>query len=656
MKKSWPAVLTLAWTAAASAADGPGDAALSFLRGLKSANADVSVNDTAVDPDVPEDERADMAENLNKLGRHIRPDDLRVVEQKEDGDLAAVLISQVTNYDSSSVQIHALGMVKSGDKWRAAPVPSSFDRTGLSFRPGFLVRAKQLENWMLKARGEQFVRLKDNIFSMLSDEMRKVKSTDELHSSTPEKLANDFLAALASRNLPAALAISGGLEDPRPADWDETFQAVSRVLRSTEFRQPKWRLLAAPDALRAIIPIEQLEPNEDKQLISVVALDPGNFAARPRPKVIFLPFERSKAGQWRLRLSQDLLAPVTQKTSPGLEDDDEQFDTDLIVRFPGKLAEAHPPIREASARAAAEAILSTLRTDSLNALCPRLDFTNRTDVSLDALGRVARLWQRFHQQDDLAAPILLDLNESGDDAVALVQLVSGKTPEEARIETIFLHRSDGGWRANPGFSGSAGLLHVKDRDVIGKWISDTTILRNEDWSAGLLQRIGGIAADSAPSEDDARRIVEEWRKAISTGDVAGIFTHSACFDDEAGKSKLLRNTGYELLSRQPGEILGVNRAGRWAAVSVRIPPTGGDDSADAYAMHVVAATPNGPRVLAELDFFDPLTRSREFLNRRLWERVAARLPDGARGELESIYEKHRTLSAADRERRHKPEE
>ena len=135
-----------------------------------------------------------------------------------------------------------------------------------------------------------------------------------------------------------------------------------------------------------------------------------------------------------------------------------------------------------------------------------------------------------------------------------------------------------------------------------------------------------------------------------------MLAQSACFDDEPGKTKLLRNTGFELLARQPGEILGVHRAGRWAAVSVRIPPAAGDDSADAYALHVVAATSAGPRVLAELDFFDPLTRSREFLNRRLWDRVAARLPDGARAELESIYEKHRTLSAADRERRPKPTE
>jgi hypothetical protein len=651
--KSWPAVLTLAWTAVASAADGPGDAALSFLRGLKDGNAIFSVGDTAVSPDVPADERADIAEKLNKLGRNIRPEDLRVIEQKEDGDLAAVLVSQVTNYDSSSVQIHAVGMVKSAGKWKAAPVPSSFDSTGLSFRPGFLARAKQLEDWMLRTRGEQFVRLKDNIFSLLSDEMRKVKSPDELHSSTPEKLAADFLAALGGRNLPAALAIAGGLEEPRPADWDETFQAVSRTLRSADIRHEKWRLLAAPEALRAVV---QVESEGDERLVSVVALDPGDFAARPRPKLVHLPFVRSKSGLWRVKLPQELLAPVMHKASPGQEEDDEEFDADLLALFPKKLAELHPPVREASTRTAVEAMLAALRANSLDALCPRLDLTGQAEVSLDALGRVARLWQRFHQQDDPAAPMLLDLHEAGDEAVALIQLVSGKSPEESRIETIFLRRSEGGWRANPGFSGAPALAQVEDGADLGRWIADATKARGDDWSAGLLQRIGGIAADSAPSEDDARRTVEEWRKAITTGDVAGMLARSACFDDDVGKNKLLRNTGYELLDRQAGEILGVHRAGRWAAVSVRVPPAPGDDSADSYAMYVVAATSAGPRVLAELDFFDPLTRQREFLNRQLWARVAARLPDGARGELESIYEKHRTLSAAERERRQKSEE
>ncbi|MCW1887573.1 hypothetical protein OKA04_22745 [Luteolibacter flavescens] len=649
--KSWAAVLTLAWTSVAAAAEGPGDAALSFLRSLKKGNAVFAVGDTAVSPDVPEEEKADIAEKLNKLGRQIRPDDLRVIEEKQDGDLAAVLISQVTNYDASSVQIHAVGLVRSADKWKPAPLPSSFDSTGLSFRPGFLARARQLEDWMLSARGEQFVKLKDNIFTMLADEMRKVKSLDDLHESTPEKLANDFLKALAERNLPAALAIAGGLEDPRPADWEDTFQAISRTLRSPKITHQKWRLLAAPEVLRAIVHVDS---DGDDRLASLVVLDPGDYSTRPRPKMVHLPFLRSKAGLWRVRLPQEFLAAATQR--PGQDEEDDGFDADLLAKFPAKLAERYPAVNEPDARAAAKAVLASLREVTLDPLIPRLDLTSNPEAALDALGRAARLWQRFHQTDDLASPVILDVHESGDDAVALVQLVSGKSPETARIETLFLRRGEGGWRANPGLSGPGALAQVKDATEISKWIADASKARNEDWANGLVQSIGGIAADTAPSEEDARRIVEEWRKAISSGDAATMLDRSACFDDKEGRSKLLRNSGYELLSRQQGEILGVNRAGRWAVVSVRIPPAAGDDSADAYAMHVVATTPAGPRVLAELDFFDPLTRSREFLNRRLWERVAARLPDGARGELESIYEKHRTISAADRERRLNPTE
>jgi len=150
--------------------------------------------------------------------------------------------------------------------------------------------------------------------------------------------------------------------------------------------------------------------------------------------------------------------------------------------------------------------------------------------------------------------------------------------------------------------------------------------------------------------------VDEWREATAAGNGARMLSLSACFDDEAGSARLLRNTGYELTNRQTGTILGVHRSGRWAAVSLRVPPANGDDSADTFPLVVVATTSAGPRVLPELDLFDPLTRGRNLLNRTVWERIAARLPDGARGELEAIYEKHRTICAADRERHAKPSE
>ena len=649
-----PAVLALLLASGiASAAQSPSEAAVDWLREVASGKAESSLsNDTALSPDTSEDDLKMIRARLSRLRESLRANDLKAVADKEDGDLAAVLVSQITNFDANSVQIHAVGLVKSEDKWLPAPLPSSFNGTGLSFRPGFLQRAKGLEDWMLRTRSAQLVRLKDDAFSLLFDEMRKVKSPEDLHHVTPEKLALDFLAALKARDLPAALAMAGGLETPRPPDWDETFQVLSRTLGKKEIAHPEWRLLAATEAVRAIV-----DADEDGGIVSVVALDPGgNLEMRPRPRAVHLSFVRSKAGSWRVRLPHELLTPVTQKNSPGREMEEDPVDADLIARFPEKLRAALGSKREPSSRAASEALVAALRAPSFEALCARLDLSAKPEVALDTLGRAAPLWQHIHRPVEAATPILLDVHEFGDDACALVQVFSARDPAKASIERLFLHHTQDGWLANAGFSGAAGLSFAGEKEAIEQWSGPVLKAREADWSAGILTRIGGIAADSAPTEEEARRVVGDWRAAVAAGDGEHMLALSACFDDLVGSTRLLRSTGYELSSRQPGEILGVQRSGRWAAVSLRVPPADGDDSADSFPLVVVVATAVGPRILPEIDLFYPLTRGREALNRSVWGRVAARLPDGARGELESIYEKHRTISAAARERRPKPTE
>ena len=645
-------VLTLAWSAAAAAAEGPGDVALSFLRGLAGKTGGLRLDDTALAPGTPEERRAEIEARLKRLGRGIRPDELRVLEQKTDGELAAVVLAQIRGYDAASVEVHAVGLVRRDGGWRTAPLPASFDSTGLSFQPGFSERARELETWMLRARGRHLVRLKDDAFALLRDEMLKQRSPDELHEAAPEKLAADFLAALGARNLPAALALAGGLEKALPPEWEETLLALNRAFATPEIRHPWWRLLAAPEAPRAIV---LSEGDGEQAVVSIVALDPaGDFRARPRARAVHLPFVRSKAGLWRVRLPRELLDPAA-RDFPGDEEDD-AVDADLLAGFPEKLRERIPPAFEATPPAAAEALLAALRAPTLEPLVARLDLAGEPDDALATLQRAARLWQLAHRPDDAATPVRLDLHEAGDDACVLVQMLSAKAPEKAFLETLFLRRGPAGWSANPGLSGAAGLGRVGRPDAFAAWVAATRQARERDWSAGLLSRLGGIAADSAPTEDQARRVIGEWRDAIAAGDVLGMLARSACFDDQAGAGRLLRNSGYELLARQRGEILGSHRAGRWAAVSMRVPPALGDDSADAYPLFVVVATAEGPRVLPELDLFDPLTRGRDFLNRRVWDRIAARLPDGARGELESVFEKHRALSAADRGQRPPPAE
>jgi hypothetical protein len=649
------AALMIAMAAGLPAADGPADAALAFLRGLSEENSIFAVGETAIAPEVTEADRADIAARLGRLARQLRPDDLEVLEEKQDGDLAAVLVSQVSDFDAATVQIHAVGLVKSAGKWLPAPLPSSFDRTGLSLRPGFLARAKALEEWMLRSRGSQLVRLKNDVVSLLVAEMNKATTPDHLHESKPAALAREFIDAVRQRNLPAALALTGGLEDPRPEGWEESFQTLAAVLRMTELRHPWWRLVAAPEPLRQVV---HDDGDTDAPLVSVVGIDPAaDFGSRPRPRALHFRFTRSTSGLWRLHLPAPLLSLTPPKRPPGREDDDDAVDGELHEMLPGSLREPFPAQPASEPLPAARALVEGLRASTLEALCPHLDLAaGGGRVALDGLIQAAALWQRIHQPDNPAVPLLLEVHPEGDDAVALVQIFSARSPEKASIETLLLRRGASGWLAHPAFSGSAALGSAERAAALGEWLKGAKERAETDWSASLLTRIGGIAADSAPTEEAAKELVERWRAAAATRDCARLLELSACFDDADGSTRLLRNIGHEIRSRQEGEILAAHRSGRWAAVSLRLPPAPGDDSADAYPLVVVAATPAGPRVLAELDLFDPLTRSREFLNRRVWDRVAARLPDGARGELESIYEKHRSLSAADRERRQKSTE
>jgi hypothetical protein len=672
--KSSTFIALLLTSGIAPGAQSPSEAAVMWLREVAAGKAEEKPGEhTALSPETSEEDVRTIQSQLGQLRKNLRPDDLKVVADMQDGELAAVLVSQITDFDANTVQIHAVGLVKSADQWLPAPLPSSFDSTGLSFRPGFLQRVKALEKWMLLARTEQLVRLKNDAFALLNEEMRKFKTPDQLQEATPEKLAGDFLTAVQARDLPAVLALLGGLENPRPADWDDIYKVTSRILRKKEFTHPLWRLIGAPEAARAIV---AAETGIDDPLVTIVALDPAaNFRVTPLPRAIDLPFVRSKAGTWRIRLTHAMMAPETLKAPTGLteqeaqaaerkrreqEEDDARIAAPFLEKFPEKLAGSLGTAHEKTAPEAAEKLLAALRAPSLAPVCVRMDLTTTPATALNALGRVAYLWQRIHLPFAECSPVLLEIHEAGDDAWALVQMFSGREPASPSIETLFFKRSPEGWTANPGFAGESALPYLADEAAVSAQLEPALAARDAEWWNGLLNRVGGIAADSAPSEADTRRVVEESRKAVAEGDVLRFFSLAACLDDERGPQDMLKACSNDFTGREGGEILAIHRLGRWAAASLRIPSREGDDSVDTYPLVIVVGTQNGARVLPEINLFDPPApregRSRrELLNRSVMDRVATRLPEAARGEIEAIYEKHRTISAAARGR-NKPTE
>ncbi len=626
------------------ASSGPADPAVEWLRAVAAGRTDPAEG-TALSKDLTDQRREAIRQQLTRLRTRLRPDDLRALEDKQDGDLAGVIVSQVTGYDAATVQVHAVAMVRREGKWLPAPSPASFDGAGLLFHPELRQRARALEEWMIRSRGEQFARLRENIFSTLVDEMKRTIDPDLLRDGEPEKMAQAFVDACQKRSIPAALALTGGLEQPLPGDWSDTVQTVTRALGGGG-KHPGWRLLAAPEVLRAVVHSEQ---TKRESMVSLVCLDPG--ATPLRPRAIHLTLEKSESQRWRILLPETLdLSSLDARNATDTAREDAAIDADLIRRFPEKLRALIPARPLPESRAVLDLFLAALRQPSLDAVVPHLDLSGDPGRAIDTLVHCALQWRELHQPRDLRLPLALDFRESGPEACAIVHRFSAVSPVVADLSAFFFRRDDHGWLADADLTGvSRGPQ--RDDETLSIWLKETRARFEDAWASGLMLPLENIAPGSAPAEDAARETAAAWRKAIAAGDPAAMLALSAFLPEHHGMDRALRNTGRELISRVEGEILAVRRAGHWAGVSVRVENSSGEIS---HPFHLVAATPDGPRILPEFELFAPLTRSREHLNTWAFKRIAGLLPAEASGELKTLFDHHCELAAADRAARPDP--
>ncbi len=631
-------LLALLFCSTTLASSGPAGPAVEWLRAVAAGRTDPA-DGTALSKDLTHQRREAIRQQLTRLRARLRPDDLKALEDKQDGDLAGVIVSQVTGYDAATVQVHAVAMVRREGKWLPAPSPASFDGVGLLFHPELRQRARALEEWMIRTRGEQFAHLRENIFSTLVDEMRETMDPDLLRNGEPEKMAQAFVDACQKRSVPAILALAGGLEQPLPGDWPDTVQTVTRALGGG-VKHPGWRLLAAPEVLRAVVHSEQ---TKRESMVSLVCLDPGVTPLRPR--AIHLSLEKGESQRWRIRLSETLdLSSLDPRDAATMAREDAAIDADLIRRFPEKLRTLIPARPLSESRAALDRFLAALRGPSLEAVVPYLDFSGDPEEAIDTLVHCAQQWRELHQPHDLRLPLTLDFRESGPEACAIVHRFSAVTPLAANLSTFFFRRDDHGWLADADLTG-ASRGPQRDDETLSIWLKETLARFEDAWASGLMLPLEEIAPGSAPAEDAARETAAAWRRAIAAGDPAAMLALSAFLPEHHGMDRALRNTGHELISRVEGEILAVRRAGHWAGVSVRSENALGEIS---HPFHLVVATPAGPRILPEFELFAPLTRSREHLNSWAFKRVAELLPAEASAELKSLFDHHRELAAADR--------
>jgi hypothetical protein len=137
---------------------------------------------------------------------------------------------------------------------------------------------------------------------------------------------------------------------------------------------------------------------------------------------------------------------------------------------------------------------------------------------------------------------------------------------------------------------------------------------------------------------DTRKLLDDWFVAVRSADFAAALKLCARLDSAKSPSRLLRNLGYEINTARKSKvqptIVGIAPGGFWTAATVR----NNQSEQPTTACYPVVSTPQGPRLLLEVDLFVSSDRSRKFLNNASFDHLSDDAPAAAE-ELKQLFKR-----------------
>ncbi len=629
----------MAITAVAAPSD-PGETAVHFLEKVRAKNLDLAPGaDTALSPQTSEVKRKEIARRIERMAQDLGDDPLEVGAMKLDGDLAGVLVRKISGFDPNRMQIFPIALVKRGTEWTAAPVPASFENSGVRHATALRQRLKTLEDWMLREQVLDLAHLRDQSAERMRHKIEEKLPATTLRALDYQQVVARFINATKTRNLPEIFGLLGGLSAEQPPDWPERIMAAqSAVAAGSEVTSP-WRLLMSNDVLQTIVHQEEADRSA---LISIVCLDPSGSAtaaSRPSLQLVHLDLTKSKDGLWRINLPgyflQKSASPDNESDEEPAEEADDQLDADLLDAFPAKLTESYPASPQPTAENARNAVMSALHEGDLPAIIRLIDLSGDSKSARESCVRAAQVWWLFRAPSAVRRALPLGLNEERDHAAATFQFFSSRSPDRLDLQILYFKKTAAGWLWTP-------IPSPATTQSFSEWLGLQTEKWRDQWQDVLLSDcpvLEKLPEADAPTEKECRKLVESWLQAVHAGDIMAALRLTARLNMPESKDSLLRNQGYEMSdarkNKRPPAIGGVYRDKNWAAVGTQME----SDKKLTFPLYSVVNTPSGPRILPEIDLSASSKRSRDFLNKTTLKRLTKFNPDAAT-QLEKLFATH----------------
>lgn len=627
----------------AAATDAPVKEAVQFVEKLRDKKVDLTPGrDTALSPATGEDKRKLIEERITRMAGELGSGELEAGPGKVDGDMAAVLVRQAAGFDPSRLRVIAVGLIRKNNRWQPAPVPGSFENTGLGYDAEIGKRLAALEAWMMREQVLDLTTLREKSADRLREAITKKLTPDELHETAPEQLLKRLFEACEKRDQATVLGLLGGLQKELPKDWSVRVASVDEGLSAPAKSSP-WNLLVSRGVLKTTTAILQISEHDAKFEVVVLDATGGTSKAAPKETTFQIALARDESGLWRIDLPEAFFSSEEKDEE---ENSSKQPNENLLRAWRTQF----PAARIETAKSAVESLLNGLRSDSLAELMRMISLEGDSTLAHLGVMRLASAWQELHQSDP-RTPLLLAFQELGEGAVAAFQMFSAKEPERSDLRLFYFSKLESGWLLTSGLRPAdppqAPMLAIKT------WANERAPEWSKNWESLALSNspeLESIPVGEAPSEADTKATFERWTTAIQKGDPTTAIGCTAHLKMDRGPARLLRNLGYELTGTQKSglsaTLLGIIRKGSWAAVSARIGKAG--DAAATYPLYPLVSTPSGPRILAEIDLFANGTRTRDYLNEAIWGRLNSIGAGEASATLREIYEEHRKNAIADR--------
>ncbi len=617
----------------------PAAVALDFLAKVRDGRANLEPGgDTTLSTQTQAAKRAEIARRLERAGEDLKNGDLEVADSRVDGELAGVIVRKSAGFDPSLLRVQAVALMKRGGRWLPTPVPGSFENSGLGFDPAVRARARELENWLLSRQSQLLESSRQDLARRMQQEIAASINQAQLRAMSAAEVGRRFIDACAAPQPATVLALLGGLQPELPSDWSARLQAANQATAAPQAAPRPWRLLVAPDVIRAIV---HEEATETQGSFSVACIDPMRSVGTDNPPVEFvhLGLEQSEAGLWQVNPPRRFLTNRPDADDEAGDNDGPASDRELLGSFPARLREKVPAATHSELSGALAALHEALLAPTPLPLVALLDLDGPVTTARRGCAAAAGLWGSLHDPRQIRTPLLLDHMQDGATAAASYQFFSVRQ-DRLNLRLFFFEKGQDGWRL------VRGLL--PDDDMLPRfakataWAKEQAGRWTDGWRAKLLGESRIVlpsAAREAPDAEAVGKLLDEWFAQLAKGDPAALIRLTARLDAKASPARLVRNLGYEIntarRTKSRPATLAIARAGAWAAAAVRTTA----DNKPLIAVYPVVATPSGPRILLETDLFISNDRARDYLNNQSFAALGEVLPPSSVEDLRGLVKK-----------------